>query len=105
MFVSHFRSAHVYSLLGLGMLLVSLLGFFVVLSDDDLSFLSNLDLLGGLSLFGFLDDLSDGLLNMPDGLLGVSLVEDSLKNSDGFLVTHSSNHVSHGSLGSGGGSE
>ena len=105
MFVSHFRSAHVYSLLGLGMLLGSLLGFLVVLFDDNLSFLSSLDLLDVLGLFGFLDDLSDGLLNMLDGLLGVSLFEDLLKNSDGFLVTHSSNHVSHGSLGSGGGSE
>ena len=63
---------------------------------------ASLDLLGGLCL---LDDLSDGLLNMLDGLLGVSLDEDSLKNSDSFLVTHSSNHVSHGSLGSGGGFE
>merc|ERR1711988_1922855 len=61
----------------------------------------------GVLLSGFfggslLDDLLKSFLSMPDGLLGVSLSQDLLKDVDSLFGTHGFDHVSDGPLGSGG---
>lgn len=44
-------------------------------------------------------NLPDGFPDVLDGLLGVGLVQDSLENHDGFLVSQSLDHAVNGPLG------